>query len=68
MVSESFTLMRAHGLTKVGEGGGTESEDITVHRVPLADVPRFVDERRSLGHAIDVRIAMLLAANFIGED
>ena len=38
MVSESFTLVRAHDLVKVGEGGGTESEDITVHRVPLADI------------------------------
>ncbi|MGV2496964.1 NUDIX hydrolase [Pelagerythrobacter aerophilus] len=68
MVSESFTLMRARGLTKVGDGGGTDSEDITVHRVPLADLPRFVAERRTLGHGIDVRIAMLLAAGFIGED
>ncbi len=24
MVSESFTLLRAHGLTKVSEGGGVE--------------------------------------------
>ncbi len=68
MVSESFTLMRAHGLTKVGDGGGTESEDITVHRVPLADLPQFVAERRALGHGVDVRVAMLLAAGFIGED
>ena len=35
MVSESFTLLRAHGLTQVGPGGGTDGEDITVHRVPL---------------------------------
>lgn len=68
MVSESFTLMRARGLTKVSEGGGTDSEDITVHRVPLADLPRFVAARRALGHGVDVRIAMLLAGGFIGED
>ena len=36
MVSESFTLFRAHGLEKTGEGGGVEGEDIHVHRVPLA--------------------------------
>ena len=35
MVSESFTLMLATGLTKVGAGGGVDSEDIIVHRVPL---------------------------------
>lgn len=68
MVSESFTLMRAHGLTKVGDGGGTESEDIAVHRVPLATLPEFVAQRRALGHAVDVRIALLLAAGFVGED
>lgn len=38
MVSESFTLLRAHDLVKVGEGGGVESEDITVHRVPMSDI------------------------------
>ncbi|WP_374406115.1 NUDIX hydrolase [Pelagerythrobacter sp.] len=68
MVSESFTLMRARGLTKIGAGGGTESEDITVHRVPLADVREFIAQRRALGHAVDVRIAMLLADSLIGEE
>ena len=68
MVSESFTLMRARGLRKVGDGGGTDSEDITVHRVPLSALPEFVAQRRALGHAVDVRIAMLLASGFIGED
>ena len=68
MVSESFTLMRARGLCKVGAGGGTYSEDITVHRVPLSALPEFVAQRRALGHAVDVRIAMLLASGFIGED
>ena len=68
MVSESFTLLRARGLTRVGDGGGTDSEDITVHRVALADLAEFVAQRRALGHAVDVRIALLLAAGFIGED
>lgn len=68
MVSESFSLLRAHGLTKVGPGGGTESEDITVHRVKLAELPAFVADWRESGHAVDVRIAMLMAAGFIGKD
>jgi len=33
MVAESFTLVRAHGVRKVGKGGGNEHEDITVHLV-----------------------------------
>ena len=68
MVSESFTLLRAHGLTKVSEGGGTESEDITVHRVKLGDLRQFVADWRAKGHAVDVRLAILMAEEFLGED
>ncbi|KWV94281.1 NUDIX hydrolase [Erythrobacter sp. AP23] len=62
MVSESFTLLRAHGLTKIGEGGGTESEDIVVHRIPRSGLAEFVARWRAMGHGVDVRIAMLLAS------
>lgn len=62
MVSEHFTLVRARGLTRVGPGGGTDSEDITVHRVPLASLAQFVEERRQAGVGIDVRIMGLLLA------
>lgn len=65
MVSEAFTLLRARGLTKVGEGGGLPGENITVHRVPLAELAQFVAQWRERGHAVDVRIALLLAAGFI---
>ncbi len=60
MVSESFTLVRAEGLTKVGDGGGVGGENITVHRVPLADLQAFVEARRKDGCGIDVRMLMLL--------
>ena len=56
MVSESFHLVRAHDLEKVGPGGGTDSEDIVVHRVPLGDVKRFMQEKREAGVMIDVRL------------
>ncbi|OZA93371.1 NUDIX hydrolase [Altererythrobacter sp. H2] len=65
MVSEAFTLLRARGLRKVGEGGGTPGENITVHRVPLAELPQFVAQWRARGHAVDVRIAMLMAPGFL---
>ena len=67
MVSESFTLVRAHGLTQVGPGGGTESEQITVHRVALAHLPQFVEMDRARGLGIDVRLLMLLAPGILGE-
>nr|WP_309751505.1 NUDIX hydrolase [Novosphingobium sp.] len=65
MVSESFTLVRAHGLTKVGPGGGTEGENITVHRVARAHLPQFVEMARARGLGIDVRLLMLLAPHLL---
>lgn len=65
MVSEAFTLVRAHGLTKVGEGGGVEGENITVHRVTLDQMVDFIAAKRAEGCGVDVRLLMLLGANFI---
>jgi ADP-ribose pyrophosphatase len=65
MSSEGFTLLRAEGLAKVGEGGGVHGEEIVVHRVPLADVPTFVEAKRAEGVAIDVKLLLLLASAFL---
>ena len=60
MVAESFTLVRAHGVRKVGEGGGTEHEDIEVHLIAREDIPAFVAERRAAGVAIDVKLLIFM--------
>ena len=65
MVSEAFTLLRAEGLERVGDGGGTEHEEIEVHRVPLAEVPDFVAAKRAEGCAIDVKLLLLLSASLL---
>lgn len=65
MVSESFTLVRAQGLTRVGDGGGVGDENITVHRVKLAELEDFVAAARARGVAIDVRIMSLLMADWL---
>ena len=65
MSSEGFNLLRAEGLTKVGDGGGTESEEITVYRVKLEEVPRFVEAKRAEGVAIDVKLLLLLAGTLL---
>jgi ADP-ribose pyrophosphatase len=65
MVSEGFTLMRAEGLERVGEGGGVEGEEIEVHRVPLGEVPAFVAAKREEGCAIDVKLLLLLGAEML---
>ena len=67
MVTESYSLFRAHGLAKVSEGGGTESENITVHRVPLADMAARVAAWRVAGYAIDTKLLLLLAGSIVGE-
>ncbi|WP_288414517.1 NUDIX hydrolase [uncultured Novosphingobium sp.] len=66
MVSESFTLLRAHDLEKIGEGGGVEGEDIVVHRVPLATIGAQVAEWRNAGYAIDVKMLTLLGPGILG--
>ena len=68
MVSESFTLLRAHGLTRTGPGGGTPGEDITVHRIARSGLADFVAASRLRGLGIDVRLLMLLAPGIIGGD
>ncbi len=66
MVSESFTLLTAHDLTRVGDGGGVDGEDITVHRVPLGGLEEFIGGARQRGLGIDVRLLLLLGANILG--
>ncbi len=60
MVSESFTLVRAHGVHRVGDGGGDEHEDIRVHLVARADIPAFLEQKRAEGFAIDVKLLIFL--------
>jgi ADP-ribose pyrophosphatase len=60
MVSEGFTLVRAHDLVKVGEGGGVAGEGIIVHSVPRATIARFIAERREAGVGMDVKLLALL--------
>lgn len=56
MTSERFTVVRATGLTKVGEG----EEEITVHRVPRGELAGFVRERRAAGIGIDAKLLLML--------
>ncbi|MXO98380.1 NUDIX domain-containing protein [Altererythrobacter xixiisoli] len=67
MVTESFTLLKASGLTRVGPGGGVEGENITVHEVALADIAEVIGDFRARGVAIDVKLLLLLGAGIVGE-
>lgn len=66
MVAEGFTLVRARGLRRVGEGGGNDHEEIEVHLVPRDDIPAFVERKRAEGCAIDTKMLLLLAGHILG--
>ena len=61
MLSESFTLVRAHGVRKIGEGGGDENEDIHVHLVARPDIPNFVEQKRAEGFGVDVKLLLFMS-------
>ncbi|WP_084584006.1 NUDIX hydrolase [Sphingomonas azotifigens] len=67
MVSESFTLVRAHGLTRIGDGGGVDGEDINVHHVPMAALPAFIADCRANGMGVDVKMLLLLSGALLGR-
>ncbi len=68
MVSESFTLLRARQLVKVGDGGGIDGEDIVVHRVPRRNIAQAVAGWREQGYAIDVKLLLLLGPQLLEGD
>ena len=60
MVSEGFTLVRAHGVRKIGEGGGDENEEINVHLVARGEIPNFIEQKRAEGFGVDVKLLLFL--------
>ena len=60
MTSETFRMFHASGLTRVGAGGGTPGEAITVHVVALDGLAAWLDLRRGDGCAIDSRLLLAL--------
>lgn len=66
MVSESFTLVAAHDLTRVGPGGGIPGEEeIVVHLVPKPEIAAFAAAARARDLAIDVKLLLLLGSGFV---
>jgi ADP-ribose pyrophosphatase len=60
MLSEGFTLVRAHGVRRIGEGGGDANEDINVHLVPRAEIANFVEQKRAEGFGVDVKLLLFM--------
>jgi ADP-ribose pyrophosphatase len=53
---EIAVFIRCDDLVQTGPGGGTASENITVHRVPAADIDRWLDKQRAQGKHLDPKI------------
>ena len=56
ITSESIGFYLATGLRRVADGGGVQGENITVHKVPLADIEPWLAAQLAAGKAIDPRI------------
>lgn len=54
--NELIGFVRATGLTRIHAGGGDESEDITVHEVPVAEAPRWLAAKMAAGYAMDPKL------------
>jgi ADP-ribose pyrophosphatase len=63
ILAESFTLVRASGLTRVGPGGGVDGEDIVTHLVPRNEIAAFVAAKRAEGVGVDAKVLLVLAAS-----
>lgn len=55
-MNEMIAFFRATGLRKVADGGGDDSEDITIHEVPIADVPEFLRDAEHRGLLVDPKV------------
>jgi len=56
VTDEIVSFFWAKGLTRVGPGGGDDSEDITVHLVPVGEARPFLAARAAEGRLIDPKI------------
>lgn len=60
MTCEMGYFTRITGLTRIHDGGGVDGENIKVHRVPLVQVPQWLQQKIAEGLLIDPRIFIAL--------
>ncbi len=56
LTDETVHFFLALDLKKVAAGGGDESENITVHAIPFAEIDQWLVSARERGCKIDARI------------
>ncbi|MDA3922990.1 MAG: NUDIX hydrolase [Salinisphaera sp.] len=56
LAGEVLSFYRAIELTRVGAGGGDETEEITVYAVPLGEIEPWLQDKRDAGVWVDPKI------------
>jgi len=56
LCDEVITLFRAEDLQKIHPGGGDDSEDITVHEIPLDQVENWLRDQIKNNKLVDLKI------------
>jgi ADP-ribose pyrophosphatase len=56
MSTEMIAFVRAHGLARVGPGGGDETENIVVHEVPRQEAGAWLFARAAEGYSVDPKL------------
>ena len=56
LTDERIELFLARDLLHTGPGGGVEAETITVHLVPLSELPEWLNDRIARGCEVDGRV------------
>lgn len=56
LTSELIKLVRARGVRKIGNPTPDGDEQITVHEIPLPEVPAFLRTHQAAGHLLDPKV------------
>lgn len=56
MSNEILAFVRARDLTRVDQGGGDETEEITVHEVPRAEAAQWLVRKMADGYSVDPKM------------
>lgn len=56
MSNERIAFVRASDLTRVGDGGGVDDENIIVHAIPRAQVPQWLMQKQAEGYELDLKL------------
>lgn len=54
--NEQIAFVRASGLTRIHAGGGDDTENITVHEVPVSQAAQWLTQKMAEGYSMDPKL------------